>query len=662
LTALTQRHYPWRSVLAGLLLAVVLFTTLVTAQAPVVQMYLFHSPDCPDCQEVVKNLLPALQEKFGASLEVRLMDINDAGTYQLLQALESTYGISADKATIPEAFLGDTALLGKEELQAKLADTVQRLLDAGGAKFPTPAPTPTPATPAARPTLRMIPTVTPHPAGSVPGAVHIMLFFSPTCPHCEHIRADFMPKIYEKYGEKVVVREFDVTNPYNFALELAIEEKAGMPENQRGYIPLMIVGRYLLPDANVIESSLEQLIDEYLAQGGAPWPIDPMYFEPPQGTITPPAAGTAQPTGTPQPASASSKTIHMAYFAKAGCQECDRAQYEINYLKNKYPNLEVSLFDINEYAALNEWLCTKYNVPERFRLTAPAIFVGQDYLVGGDVSTAKIEALIQKYQASGAEVTWENWEQEAPNAQSRIIERFKSFGVLTVAVAGLIDGLNPCAFATLVFFISYLAFVGRKGRDILMVGASFAIGVFLTYLLVGVGLYQVLTRLPFLTTLGKWVYGITAVLCLLLAVLSFMDYLQARRGKLEEMRLRLPLQLRRRINQVIREGASAQAIAGVAFVTGFVISLIELACTGQVYLPTILFVMGVPAMRAKAFMYLLLYNLLFITPLIVVFVLAYLGTTSEQLARFVNTNTARIKLATALLFIALGAWLITLLI
>ncbi len=648
-----QRHHPWLGFLAGLVLTSLLLTGILAAQAPVV------------CQEIVGDFLPDVQAKFGASLEVRLMDIRDAGTYELLQALETTFGISAEKATIPEVFLGDTALLGKEEIRAKLEDAVQRLLEAGGAPYPTPAPTPTPATPAARPTLRLIPTVTPHPAGSVPGAVHIMLFFSPTCPHCEHIRADVMPKIYEKYGEKVVVREFDVTNPYYFALELAIEEKAGMPENQRGYIPLVIIGRYLLPDANVIESSLEDLIEEYLAQGGAPWPIDPMYFEPPQGTITPAApfaAGTPQATGTPAPAGSAGKAIHMAYFVKAGCQECDRATYEINYLKSKYPYLEVSLFDINEYAALNEWLCTKYNVPERYRLTAPAIFVGEDYLVGNDVSTAKIEALIQKYQATGADVTWQNWEQESPNARSRIIERFKSFGVLTVAAAGLIDGLNPCAFATLVFFISYLAFVGRKGREILMVGASFALGVFLTYLLVGVGLYQVLTRLPFLTTLGKWVYGITAALCLFLAVLSFLDYLQARRGRPEEMKLRLPLQLRRRINQVIRESASAQAVAGVAFVTGFVISLIELACTGQVYLPTILFVMGVPEMRAQAFVYLLLYNLLFITPLIVVFVLAYLGTTSEQLGRFVNTQTARIKLATALLFVVLGAWLITLLV
>jgi hypothetical protein len=193
------------------------------------------------------------------------------------------------------------------------------------------------------------------------------------------------------------------------------------------------------------------------------------------------------------------------------------------------------------------------------------------------------------------------------------------------------------------------------------VGAAFALGVFLTYLLVGLGLYQILQHLPFLTTLGKWVYGLTAALCLILAILSILDYVAARKGRPDQMRLRLPLRLRRRINALIRENANARAIVGVAFVTGFVISIIELACTGQVYLPTIVFVLGVPELRANAVLYLLLYNLVFILPLVIVFILAYFGTSSERMAQFVNANTGKVKLATAALFLVLGAWLITLL-
>ena len=134
------------------------------------------------------------------------------------------------------------------------------------------------------------------------------------------------------------------------------------------------------------------------------------------------------------------------------------------------------------------------------------------------------------------------------------------------------------------------------------------------------------------------------------------DY-KARRGEHQAMTLRIPLQLRRRMNRVIREGAQARAFVPVAFTTGFVVSIIELACTGQVYLPTIIFVMGVPEMQGKAFLYLLLYNLAFILPLVVVFGLAYFGTTSEQLGVFINRRTATIKLGTALLFLVLAGWL-----
>jgi thiol:disulfide interchange protein len=100
-----------------------------------------------------------------------------------------------------------------------------------------------------------------------------------------------------------------------------------------------------------------------------------------------------------------------------------------------------------------------------------------------------------------------------------------------------------------------------------------------------------------------------------------------------------------------------RAFVGVAFFTGFVVSLIELACTGQVYLPTIVYVLSQPDLAAQAFLYLVLYCLMFILPLIVVFVLSYFGTTSEQLGQFVNRHTAAIKLATGLVFVGLALWM-----
>ena len=54
----------------------------------------------------------------------------------------------------------------------------------------------------------------------------------------------------------------------------------------------------------------------------------------------------------------------------------------------------------------------------------------------------------------------------------------------------------------------------------------------------------------------------------------------------------------------------------------------------------------------------ILYNLLFILPLVVVFVLVTYGTGSKQLTRFLQQRAATVKLGLTLLFAALATWLI----
>jgi cytochrome c biogenesis protein CcdA/glutaredoxin len=356
--------------------------------------------------------------------------------------------------------------------------------------------------------------------------------------------------------------------------------------------------------------------------------------------------------------SSSAATIHLAYFSKAGCPVCAKVDEYLDEVQGLYPELAITEFPIEEEhsKALSEWLGERYGVPEERRLTTPAVFVGEHYLVGKDeVTVEQLQRVVDAYDGIGAAPTWEDI--DSAGSAKAIVDRFRSFGPLTVVGAGLVDGLNPCAFATIVFFISYLAYLGRKGWEILAVGAAFAVGVFLTYLLAGIGLLRVLQEIPALAKLGPWVYGLTAVLCLILAVVSILDYRRARRGDEQSMALRMPLRLRQLVNRAIRQGARARAFVPVAFVTGFVVSIIELACTGQVYLPTIIFVMGRPELRSQATLWLLLYNVAFILPLIVVFGVAYLGTTSQQLGILIKRHTASVKLATAALFLVLAAWL-----
>ncbi|MDH7486823.1 MAG: hypothetical protein QHJ81_11170 [Anaerolineae bacterium] len=625
------------------------------ADQPVVRAVLFWSATCPHCHEVMTQTLPPLQARYGQQFELLLVETSDLEGYELYRAALEAYNVPPERQGGPALFIGDVHLVGSLEIPRLLPGLIERYLAAGGLDYP-PIPglatrlTPTPLPPAS-PTPRPTPTVKachiceeeewpPTPTPPPGGAVHFWLFYDRHCDHCLVLLKDILPPILARYEEgQVVVYEQDLEKT-GYEELVALEAQYGV---ERGDIPEIFIGDYVLKGNEEIQARLPTLIDQYLAQGGVALPE------------------VKRPTPTPTVVS-EVPTIHLAYFYQPGCRECDRVQVDLDYLQRRYPQLVVHAFDVKAEAALCEWLGQRAGVPEEKRLTAPAVFVGDEALVAEDLHARSLEELIARHVTSGAEPVWEGREEAHSLATQSIVERFRSFGLLTVLAAGLVDGLNPCAFATIVFFISYLAFMERKGQEILAVGAAFALGVFLTYLGVGFGLLRFLTALPFLSTVSRWIYGLTALLCLVLAGGNLYDWWQARRGRPQDMQLKLPTRLRRKVNQVIREGARLPAFVAVALVSGAVISLIELACTGQVYLPTIVFVLGVPQLQAKASLYLVLYNLMFILPLVIVFTLAYFGVTSQQLGFFIHRRAAAIKLATAGLFLLLAGWLTTLIV
>jgi cytochrome c biogenesis protein CcdA/protein-disulfide isomerase len=645
----------------SLMLSLFSVLALSTTQAdePVVRAMLFWSQTCPHCHVVLNETLPPLQEKYGDQLEVLTVEASDQAGYELWMLAIETLRIPDDRLGVPMLLVSDQVLVGSYDIPEQLPGLIEQYLAAGGVDYPsipgleawltpTPTPRPTPRPSATRQACRrcaedeeeQLSTPTP-----LPGAVvHLWLFYDSHCDHCIILKQEILPPILAKYQKgQVVVHEWDLEKQ-DAPLMYALEAHYGL---EYGDVPEIFIGDYALLGNAEIQARLEELIDYYLTQGGV------ALVEVALPTPTPKATAAQTPSLAGDPPS-----IHLAYFHQSGCRECDRVRLDLNYLKKQYPQLVVQEFDVKAEAALCEWLGERAGVPEEKRLIAPAVFVGDEALVDQELGVQGLEGLIVRYAATGAEPAWEGWDAVQDQAAGSIIERFRSFGVLTVLAAGLVDGLNPCAFATIVFFISYLAFAGRRRREVLAVGAAFALGVFLTYLGVGFGLLKFLASLPFLSAISRWVYGLTAVLCLFLAAGSLYDWWQARRGKPEEMRLKLPVRLRRWINRVIREGAGLRAFVPVAFVTGAAISIIELACTGQVYLPTIIFVLGVPDLKARAALYLVVYNLLFVLPLVVVFCLAYFGTTSQQLAQFINRRAAIVKLATAGLFLLLAGWLV----
>src|SRR5690606_11931063 len=264
-----------------------------------------------------------------------------------------------------------------------------------------------------------------------------------------------------------------------------------------GGVPQVLIGNAILVGSVDIPQQLPDLIESCLAQGGCDWAFTVEALE-------------ATENGAEQ-----RYTVYLAYVYDATCLECDTVTYDLNYLENVYPYLYVQTYDVAHDAAIIDAMGELFAVSGEERLVAPAIFIGDQYFGPDDINVDVLQTLIESESLQERFAPWESISNtDIIQAEQRIGERFSQFSLLAVVVAGLLDGLNPCAFTTIIFFVSYLALVGRKGREILIIGAVFTLAVFLTYLAMGLGLSAIVARISNFSFVGKIIYSFTAIICL----------------------------------------------------------------------------------------------------------------------------------------------------
>jgi thioredoxin-related protein/HEAT repeat protein/thiol-disulfide isomerase/thioredoxin len=340
----------------------------------------------------------------------------------------------------------------------------------------------------------------------------------------------------------------------------------------------------------------------------------------------------------------------LAYFYTPGCQECVKVDAILDELQTSFPQLEVRRMNITNTDMLlwNEAMSEMVGLDEKQRLISPALFNSAGALITDDITMEKAVALV--VTGEGLPAPWVKINTRLDAAREVIVDRYESFRIGTLIVAGLLDGVNPCAFTTIIFLLSYLVYQGHGRKQMLVVGLAFAGAVFIAYYLVGLGLLRVILELSFMPLLSKIVYWVTAGFTLVIGFVTLFDGVLALKGRLSDSVLKLPQFLKRRIQKRIHQGASLQAGIAAAFVTGFCVSLLELACTGQVYAPTLVMISRVPGTVWSARFYLLLYNAMFIVPLLVVFAMAFFGLTSGRLSAFFRRHVALVRFMTAGLF------------
>ena len=215
----------------------------------------------------------------------------------------------------------------------------------------------------------------------------------------------------------------------------------------------------------------------------------------------------------------------------------------------------------------------------------------------------------------------------------------------TVIVTALIDSINPCAIGVLILLVSIFV-VYKSRKELLLYGFVYIFFVFLTYLLAGFGILYFLSSIPlFISEYISIFVGLIIVIAGLIEIKDFFWY-----GK--GITLAIPTEKAKQIHEMTKKVTLPAMVFLGAFVAG-----VELPCTGGPYLAILTLLSQ--NFNFAAFLMLILYNIIFVLPLIAILLMVHFGFKIQNIKRWKQSKRAYMRLATGIILILLG-WLLIL--
>ena len=213
-----------------------------------------------------------------------------------------------------------------------------------------------------------------------------------------------------------------------------------------------------------------------------------------------------------------------------------------------------------------------------------------------------------------------------------------------VFVTALVDSINSCAIGALILLISTLLALSKDRKKMLLIGCIYILAVYITYLLAGMGLLLFIQMFNIAEPLGIAV----GILVILLGLVEIKDFFWYGRW----ITLSIPVKRAAQIEKMVRKVTTPGAI-----LLGIFVAAVELPCTGGPYLAitTLLSKIG---FNLAVVGYILLYNFIFVIPLLVILAAAYFGLSAKKVQAWKNKERKWMRLATGIVMIALGILLI----
>ena len=205
---------------------------------------------------------------------------------------------------------------------------------------------------------------------------------------------------------------------------------------------------------------------------------------------------------------------------------------------------------------------------------------------------------------------------------------------------GLLAGIHPCTISVLLLFIAFLFTIRKSRIGIVKVGLAYIIGIFIAYLGIGLGVFKVLT----FSNSPHFAAKISAILVIALGFINLLNFFY----KSNKFELGLPKQIKPKIAQLLQK-SSIPAI----FLVGIIVGICSFGCTAGIYL-SITSLLLAKSTYLQGITYLILYNIMFIIPLILILIFASTTKILSKIEKLEQSEKKYIKLVAGIIMILIG--------
>ena len=323
----------------------------------------------------------------------------------------------------------------------------------------------------------------------------------------------------------------------------------------------------------------------------------------------------------------------VTLISSPGCTKCTAAEKVLEEVLVDRPGVDLVIYDV--YSDVAREVIRDHQI----KGGVPAMVIGERVIGYKDYDGDEVllEEMIGEALESGG---LKGKDQGDADEVGREVSDPSAFSLMTVFLAGLLAGFNPCLLGILAFLAT--AVISNTGRrhDLILMVTIFSLGIFAMYYLFGMGMLHTLHAE---TMAARFRQG----LVVLLLALGLVHLEGARRLKNGSRSL-----FKASWSQKYIESALSRGRLTSYFLLGALFSLVKAPCVGAIYI-AILGVISDQGYSAGA-IYLLLYNLGVIFPVLLLGGVIALGMSPSKVDRFRKDHRAGIRLATGLTLIALA--------